>query len=184
MHAYALRYAWGHRKIWALTVAEGYQVSMPTVHGLNFLTRDTPRVGSLKRGHMTLTRRCKLLLGLVLVSVWSVAVAVVSAAPALAVSYCGHGVSAYSWCSDAPIISGNYYDSNRADYPGNGSVYVCEYIRDVGYPGGQISYRCGYNHAYSYSDAFNYFGYMQVWVGNGSPNFHTINGHYYCQRCA
>lgn len=33
MHAYALRYpAWGHRKIWALTVADGHQVSMRTVH--------------------------------------------------------------------------------------------------------------------------------------------------------
>jgi putative transposase len=33
VHSYALRYpAWGHRKIWALTVAEGHQVSMRTVH--------------------------------------------------------------------------------------------------------------------------------------------------------
>jgi len=33
VHAYALRYpAWGHRKIWALTVADGYQVSQSTVH--------------------------------------------------------------------------------------------------------------------------------------------------------
>lgn len=33
VHAYALRYpAWGHRKIWALTVADGHQVSMRTVH--------------------------------------------------------------------------------------------------------------------------------------------------------
>jgi putative transposase len=33
VHAYALRYpAWGHRKIWALTVVDGYQVSMSTVH--------------------------------------------------------------------------------------------------------------------------------------------------------
>ncbi len=33
VHAYALRYpAWGHRKIWALTIADGHQVSMRTVH--------------------------------------------------------------------------------------------------------------------------------------------------------
>ncbi len=33
VHAYALKYpAWGHRKIWALTVADGHQVSMRTVH--------------------------------------------------------------------------------------------------------------------------------------------------------
>lgn len=33
VHYYALRYpAWGHRKIWALTVADGYQVSVRTVH--------------------------------------------------------------------------------------------------------------------------------------------------------
>jgi putative transposase len=33
--AYALRYpAWGHRKIWALTVADGHDVSMRTVHRL------------------------------------------------------------------------------------------------------------------------------------------------------
>jgi putative transposase len=33
VHAYALRYpAWGHRKIWALTVADGHAVSMRTVH--------------------------------------------------------------------------------------------------------------------------------------------------------
>lgn len=33
VHAYALRYpAWGHRKIWALTVADGHEVSMRTVH--------------------------------------------------------------------------------------------------------------------------------------------------------
>jgi putative transposase len=33
VHAYALRYpAWGHRKIWALTVADGHDVSMRTVH--------------------------------------------------------------------------------------------------------------------------------------------------------
>jgi putative transposase len=33
VHAYALRYpAWGHRKIWALTVADGHQVSERTVH--------------------------------------------------------------------------------------------------------------------------------------------------------
>ena len=33
VHAYALRYpAWGHRKIWALTVADGHQVSQRTVH--------------------------------------------------------------------------------------------------------------------------------------------------------
>jgi putative transposase len=33
VHAYALRYpAWGHRKIWALTVANGHEVSMSTVH--------------------------------------------------------------------------------------------------------------------------------------------------------
>jgi putative transposase len=33
VHAYALRYpAWGHRKIWALTVADGHRVSMRTVH--------------------------------------------------------------------------------------------------------------------------------------------------------
>ena len=33
MHAYALRYpAWGHRKIWALTVADGHRVSERTVH--------------------------------------------------------------------------------------------------------------------------------------------------------
>ena len=33
VHAYALRYpAWGHRKIWALTVADGHQVSQSTVH--------------------------------------------------------------------------------------------------------------------------------------------------------
>jgi putative transposase len=35
VHAYALRYpAWGHRKIWALTVADGHRVSMRTVHRL------------------------------------------------------------------------------------------------------------------------------------------------------
>jgi putative transposase len=33
VHHYALKYpAWGHRKIWALTVADGHQVSMRTVH--------------------------------------------------------------------------------------------------------------------------------------------------------
>ena len=33
VHAYALRYpAWGHRKIWALTVSDGHPVSMRTVH--------------------------------------------------------------------------------------------------------------------------------------------------------
>jgi putative transposase len=33
VHAYASRYpAWGHRKIWALTVADGHEVSMRTVH--------------------------------------------------------------------------------------------------------------------------------------------------------
>jgi putative transposase len=33
VHAYALRYpAWGHRKIWALTVADGHTVSQRTVH--------------------------------------------------------------------------------------------------------------------------------------------------------
>lgn len=33
VHAYALKYpAWGHRKIWALTVADGHDVSMRTVH--------------------------------------------------------------------------------------------------------------------------------------------------------
>lgn len=33
VHAYALKYpAWGHRKIWALTVADGRRVSMRTVH--------------------------------------------------------------------------------------------------------------------------------------------------------
>jgi putative transposase len=33
VHAYALRYpAWGHRKIWALTVADGHEVSQRTVH--------------------------------------------------------------------------------------------------------------------------------------------------------
>ena len=33
VHAYALKYpAWGHRKIWALTVADGHEVSMRTVH--------------------------------------------------------------------------------------------------------------------------------------------------------
>jgi putative transposase len=33
VHAYALQYpAWGHRKIWALTVADGHQVSQRTVH--------------------------------------------------------------------------------------------------------------------------------------------------------
>lgn len=33
VHAYALKYpAWGHRKIWALSVADGHQVSMRTVH--------------------------------------------------------------------------------------------------------------------------------------------------------
>lgn len=33
VHAYALKYpAWGHRKIWALTIADGHQVSMRTVH--------------------------------------------------------------------------------------------------------------------------------------------------------
>jgi putative transposase len=33
VHAYALRYpAWGHRKIWALVLADGYEVSMRTVH--------------------------------------------------------------------------------------------------------------------------------------------------------
>lgn len=33
VHAKALRYpAWGHRKIWALTIADGHQVSMRTVH--------------------------------------------------------------------------------------------------------------------------------------------------------
>jgi len=33
VHAYAVKYpAWGHRKIWALTVADGHQVSMRTVH--------------------------------------------------------------------------------------------------------------------------------------------------------
>jgi putative transposase len=33
VHAYALRYpAWGHRKIWALTVADGHRVGMRTVH--------------------------------------------------------------------------------------------------------------------------------------------------------
>jgi hypothetical protein len=33
VHAYALRYpAWGHRKIWALTVADGHELSMRTVH--------------------------------------------------------------------------------------------------------------------------------------------------------
>jgi putative transposase len=33
VHAYALRFpAWGHRKIWALTVADGHDVSQRTVH--------------------------------------------------------------------------------------------------------------------------------------------------------
>jgi putative transposase len=33
VHAYALKYpAWGHRKIWALTVADGHEVSQRTVH--------------------------------------------------------------------------------------------------------------------------------------------------------
>jgi putative transposase len=33
VHHYAIRYpAWGHRKIWALAVADGHQVSMRTVH--------------------------------------------------------------------------------------------------------------------------------------------------------
>jgi putative transposase len=33
VHAYALKYpAWGHRKIWARTVADGHEVSMRTVH--------------------------------------------------------------------------------------------------------------------------------------------------------
>ena len=33
VHAHALKYpAWGHRKIWALTVADGHDVSMRTVH--------------------------------------------------------------------------------------------------------------------------------------------------------
>ena len=33
VHHYAVKYpAWGHRKIWALTVADGHQVSMRTVH--------------------------------------------------------------------------------------------------------------------------------------------------------
>jgi putative transposase len=33
VHAYALKYpAWGHRKIWALTVADGHTVSQRTVH--------------------------------------------------------------------------------------------------------------------------------------------------------
>jgi len=33
VHAYALKYpVWGHRKIWALTIADGHQVSMRTVH--------------------------------------------------------------------------------------------------------------------------------------------------------
>lgn len=33
VHAYALRYpAWGHRKIWALTIADGHRVSQRTVH--------------------------------------------------------------------------------------------------------------------------------------------------------
>lgn len=33
VHAYALRYpAWGHRKLWALTIADGHQVSQRTVH--------------------------------------------------------------------------------------------------------------------------------------------------------
>jgi putative transposase len=33
VHAYALKYpAWGHRKIWALTVADGHKVSQRTVH--------------------------------------------------------------------------------------------------------------------------------------------------------
>jgi transposase InsO family protein len=33
VHTYALRYpAWGHRKIWALTVADGHKVSQRTVH--------------------------------------------------------------------------------------------------------------------------------------------------------
>ena len=35
MHWLALRYpAWGYRKIWALAVARGYQVSMSTVYRL------------------------------------------------------------------------------------------------------------------------------------------------------
>ena len=37
VHFLALRYpAWGHRKIWALTVARGYEVSMSTVYRIMF----------------------------------------------------------------------------------------------------------------------------------------------------
>ncbi len=37
MHWLALRYpAWRHRKIWALTVARGYEVSMSTVYRIMF----------------------------------------------------------------------------------------------------------------------------------------------------
>lgn len=37
VHFLALRYpAWGHRKIWALTVARGYEVSVSTVYRIMF----------------------------------------------------------------------------------------------------------------------------------------------------
>jgi hypothetical protein len=64
-------------------------------------------------------------------------------AHAFANSYCGALIYPGTWCGDG---SNHTYDYNRAQYTGDGSVYVCERLLIADTASERTPPSCGYNY--------------------------------------
>ena len=121
-------------------------------------------------------RKTFLLFVVMVAAVVSVALSALPAAAAYQ-SYCGSVVAPYSSCSQ--YVIGNF-DNNVVDYPGSGTVNVCEHTYN--WQGTTISRRCADNYVGAGSDLCSLYnqgiqGSMDAYVGNNSGYWHTIVGY-------
>lgn len=89
-------------------------------------------------------------------------------------SYCGWVVAPNSPCSDSR--NGTNIFANVADYPGTGTVSVCQRVTSLE-GGNTLSRRCRNTQASSETDLNAYpSAHKYATVGNDSDYRHTING--------
>lgn len=90
--------------------------------------------------------------------------------------YCKILVDPYSQCSRRPPLDN--WGFNHANYPGSGTVSVCERADTV--EGAMVSRRCR-NHAVGSADDLDYYAahnfYTRLSAGNNSGSRHTINAY-------
>jgi hypothetical protein len=136
----------------------------------------TPSVATLPQSE---TPR-KLVLALVAFACCATLLIAARPAAASTTKYCGTLVSPNSACGGWLWYQfGSFF--NEAEYPGSGTVSVCEHAY-LGYGNGgtTISRRCANNGVGSYEDLYYYYDVsdeVSTFVGNNSGTTHTIDGY-------